>query len=62
MVTIASAVRQVKDDLPNFLEPHVDHALQAPPDFVWRQRLLGPLATLLLFATPRSPTCVICRT
>jgi len=48
MVTISAAVRQVKDDLPNFLEPHIEQALQAHSDYAWRDRVLGPLATLLL--------------
>jgi hypothetical protein len=49
MVTIASAVRQVKDDLPQLISVHVEAALAEQRDFTWRDRWLNPLTTTLLF-------------
>ena len=49
MVNIASAVHRVKDDLPGLLTPLVEQALREHPDHAWRDRVLNPLATVLLF-------------
>ena len=49
MVNITSAVRRVKDDLPQLLTPIVEQALREHPDHVWRNRVLNPLVTILLF-------------
>ncbi len=49
MVTIASAVRQVKADLPQLITHHVHAALAEETDFTWRDRCLNPVATILLF-------------
>ena len=49
MVTIASAVRQVKADLPQLITHHVHAALAEQTDFTWRDRCLNPVATILLF-------------
>ena len=49
MVNIASAVHRVKDDLPGLLTPLVEQALREHPDHAWRDRVLNPLATILLF-------------
>jgi hypothetical protein len=49
MVNIASAVRRVKDDLPGLLTPIVEQALREHPDHPWRDRVLNPLALIVLF-------------
>ena len=49
MVSICRALRQVKDDLPRLIESHVHEALARFPAFIWRDRLLNPLTTLMLF-------------
>ena len=51
MVTIASAVRQVKADLPQLITDHANAALAEQTEFTWRDRSLNPLATILLFVT-----------
>ena len=51
MVSISHALRQVKEDLPRLIEAHVHEALDQLPGFLWRDRLLNPLVTLLLFIT-----------
>ena len=49
MVSIAGALERVKDDLPELIEQHLQEGLEALPGFAWRNRLLNPLVTLLLF-------------
>lgn len=49
MVSIPRALTQVKDDLPRLIERHMHQALDQCPEFVWRDRVLNPLVTLLLF-------------
>ena len=49
MVTIATTVRQVKEDLPGSLGPHVQQSLSDHGHYTWRDRVLSPLATILLF-------------
>lgn len=51
VTTIAAALAQVKDDLPRMIEHHVVKYLADHPDWDWRQRLLDPLTTTLLFTT-----------
>lgn len=51
MVSISRALEQVKDDLPRMIEQHMHEALDQLPGFLWRDRLLNPLVTLLLFIT-----------
>ena len=51
MVSISQALRQVKDDLPRLIEQHTHKALDEYGTFIWRDRLLNPLVTLLLFIT-----------
>jgi len=49
MVSILGALRQVKDDLPRLLTDHVVACVKEQTDFKWRDRLLDPATTLLLF-------------
>lgn len=49
MVSIPRALAQVKEDLPRLIERRTHQALGQFPDFVWRDRVLNPLVTLLLF-------------
>jgi len=49
MVNITFAVRQIKDDLPQLLTPIAEQALREHPDDAWRDRVLNPLVTILLF-------------
>jgi hypothetical protein len=51
VTTVAAALAQVKDDLPPMIERHVMEYLAQHPDWDWRQRLLDPLTTTLLFTT-----------
>jgi len=51
MVSISRALRQVKGDLPRLIEQHTHQALDEFSTFLWRDRLLNPLVTLLLFIT-----------
>jgi hypothetical protein len=50
VATIARARVQVKADLSGRIEPHVVSYLTQHPEYHWRQRLLDPLTTTLLFA------------
>jgi len=49
MVSITAALRTVKDDLPRMIEHHVATLLNEAADHVWRQRLLDPITTVMLF-------------
>jgi len=51
MVSIAAAVRQVKDDLPRRFARDVDEALARQLGFTWRHRRLNPLTLIVLFST-----------
>ena len=51
VATIAAALAQVKDNLPQMIERHVGAYLAGHPDWTWRQRLLDPLTTTVLFTT-----------
>ena len=48
MVTIAQAVKLVKDDPAQLLAPALESALSQHSGFVWRQRIFDPLTTLLV--------------
>lgn len=51
MVTIPDALSRVKKDLAGLIEEHVNKALAEQHALVWRNRLLNPLTTMLLFIT-----------
>jgi len=51
MASISRALARVKDDLPLLIQDHAHAALSQEPGFVWRDRKLNPLTTLLLFIT-----------
>lgn len=51
VTTIATALARVKDDLPRMIEQHVLGYLAQHAEWMWRQRLLDPLTTTLLFTT-----------
>lgn len=51
VTTIAGALARVKDELPRMIERHVLNYLAQHPQWDWRQRLLDPLTTTVLFTT-----------
>ena len=51
MVSITRALDRVKHELPHIIEQHTHQALAHAPVFVWRNRLLNPFVTLMLFVT-----------
>lgn len=51
MVSITNALGQVKDDLSQMLSRHVVQCVAQQKDYKWRDRLLEPATTILLFVT-----------